>query len=139
MNKYFEAEKKIKSYIDSLYIKDNSVIVYDIDETLIDTNGNLIQPIVNTYNYALTKGLKISLITARPGFEENIEWTRDQLKQLGLNNYINIYFRVPERHDVWRYKTMARKNLWDQNYVVEMSIGDMAWDMGEFGGLGILI
>lgn len=133
------SEKKIKDIIDSLSIKPNSMIVYDIDDTLIDREGQLIIPIVNTFHYALSKGLTIALITARPAFEENIRWTMDQLNSLNLSDYLTIYFRPIEKNDIWRYKTMARKNLIDRGYNIEMSIGDMPWDMGPFGGIGILV
>lgn len=133
------AEKKIKDIMDSINIKPNSIIVYDIDDTLIDRNGNLIIPIVNTFYYASLKGFKIALITARPGQEENIYLSMRQLKSLGLSNYVTIYFRMPEKTDLWRYKTMARKNLFERGYQVEMSIGDMPWDMGDYGGIGVLV
>jgi hydroxymethylpyrimidine pyrophosphatase-like HAD family hydrolase len=118
--------------------KENSVIVYDIDDTLIESSSNLpISPIVDTYKHALSKGFKLAIITARPGTIENIKWTQEQLNIFGITDYTYLYFRPPDKSDQVEFKLKSRKNLVERGYNVEMSIGDMWWDVGLYGGKGV--
>ena len=41
--------------------------------------------------------------------------------------------------DVKKYKKYARKNVVETGYKPLFSIGDMEWDIGEYGGFGIHI
>ena len=125
--------------IDSIPVKDNSVIVYDIDNTLIDQYGQPIQTIIYTYNYAKTKGLKPAIITARRSHDYVIQHTINQLKSVGVSDFFCIYFMPEEKTDQATYKFLSRKNLYDKGYQVEMSLGDMHWDIGEYGGLGFIV
>lgn len=125
--------------IASLSIKPNSVIVYDIDSTLIDNYGNPIHPIIHTYRYALQKGLKPIIITARPGSDEGIRYTLQQLKSFGIDRFLAVYFMPEEKRDQALYKKLSRKDIHDKGYRVEMSLGDMPWDIGEYGGIGFIV
>jgi predicted secreted acid phosphatase len=132
-------EREINSIMDSIPVKPTSVIVYDIDDTLLDLSGNPIQHIVNTYNYAKSKGFLTAIITARPAIKENIERTIKQLEMNGIHDYICVYFRPVETQDVARYKMLSRKDLHDRGYNVSMSIGDLPWDVGQYGGIGYIV
>ena len=52
-----------------------------------------------------------------------------------------MYFLPPESssraQDQADYKLTARKNLHEMGYTVVMSVGDMPWDIGAYGGVGI--
>jgi hypothetical protein len=41
--------------------------------------------------------------------------------------------------DIKEFKKMARKGILDKGYTPLMSIGDMYWDVGEYGGIGIIV
>jgi phosphoglycolate phosphatase-like HAD superfamily hydrolase len=115
--------------------------VYDIDGTLIDFSGNGIIPIIKSYQYAKAIGFIPVIITARPGTYENIIHTRNQLSAYFIDDYKYMYFLPPESssraQDQAEYKLTARKNLHEMGYTVVMSVGDMPWDIGAYGGVGI--
>jgi hypothetical protein len=129
----------IKSIIAGTESSPNSVIVYDIDNTLIHDSGYPITPIIDTYLYAKARGFKPVIMTARPGTPENIERTKKQLQFYGISDYLCMYFRPVDKLDPYRYKLLARENIHDRGYKVVMSIGDMPWDMGAYGGIGIQV
>ena len=118
---------------------DRSIVIYDIDDTLIDSQGNPIEHIIRTYKYALSKGYKIAIITARPGFIDNIEYTRAQLLKAGIDNYDVIFFRPEHYKDIATYKLKCRKHLHELDYNIVASIGDAYWDIGEYGGVGFIV
>lgn len=132
-------EREINSILDSIPVKPNSVVVYDIDDTLLDLAGNPIEHIVRTYKYALSKGFLTAIITARPALKQNIENTVKQLESNGIHDYICVYLRPIDTNDVARYKMLSRKDLHDRGYNVVMSIGDLPWDVGQYGGIGYIV
>uniref|UniRef100_A0A6C0EM03 Acid phosphatase n=1 Tax=viral metagenome TaxID=1070528 RepID=A0A6C0EM03_9ZZZZ len=129
--------------IDTLWFPQNAVIVYDIDNTLIDLSGRPLTPIIQTYHYAKSKGIDTMIVTARLGTEKNIITTRRQLAQYGINEYLGIYFRPPtnkgDAEGQTQFKLKSRKNIHDRGHLVVMSIGDMPWDIGQFGGFGFQV
>jgi predicted secreted acid phosphatase len=130
---------QIKTYLDIVELPKNPVVIYDIDDTLIDDYGKPICPIIDTYRYARQKGIKTVLITARVGVPEAIKFTNEQLQKYGLCDNLYTYFRPPNRTDVERYKLMARQNIYEKGYNAVMSIGDMPWDVGPYSGVGVLL
>jgi predicted secreted acid phosphatase len=125
--------------INSIPISNNSVIVYDIDDTLIDSFGAPIQPIIDTYHYAKTVGLIPAIITARYGTEFNIKNTIDQLNYFGITDYRMLYMMPTNKNDPAHFKELARKNIHKMGYEIVMSIGDMPWDIGNYGGIGFIV
>lgn len=114
----------------------NPVIVFDIDDTLIHTSGNIIYPMLNVYNYAKSLGIIPMLITNRGGSQEVIIYTENQLLEANITDYKSLYFRNPGTDNPYKYKELARKNIHDRGFYVLMSIGDMPWDIGNYGGVG---
>lgn len=135
-----ETEKNIVEHIDHMKTQSitNPSIIYDIDLTLIDRDGNPLNPILRTLKYAISQNFFPVLITARQGSLENIATTISQLRTVGIEN-IPIYFLTAGMRDVRKYKTDSRKHLTSLGYNIVMSIGDSDWDIGEYGGTGILI
>jgi predicted secreted acid phosphatase len=130
LNKSFENNK----------ISGNTVIIFDIDDTLIDSyTGQILWPVYNFYNYIKHLGIIPILITARSACLESINYTLNQLKYLGINGYQKIYFRPEDKIDLYSFKANSRKSLLDTGFQILMSIGDMPWDIGEYGGYGILL
>jgi predicted secreted acid phosphatase len=125
--------------INEMDLPDNPTIVFDIDDTLIDKQGNCIEPVMMLYNYAKKKGLTIVIITARVATVTNINKTKYQLTSCGIYDYKAMYFRPINKDDLWKYKLLSRKDLLNKGLNVIMSVGDMIWDIGMYGGVGILL
>lgn len=134
-----QVANQIIQTINSLKINSNSVIIYDIDGTLLDHYGNGVSPIIQTYHHAKNKGLTPVIITARTGSDENINRTKEQLYSQGVIDYKYMYFMPQYETDQALYKLFARKNLHERGYDVKISIGDMPWDIGAYGGIGFQI
>jgi len=63
---------------------EKDAVMFDIDDTLIFTNGNANVPIIKLLHYAKQLGYKIIIITARPAVRGTLEITQYQLKQYGI-------------------------------------------------------
>lgn len=133
----------MKGTLDSLTLPNNPVIVFDVDNTLIDNYGKPLLPIIDIYHYARKKGIHIVIITARVGTPENIEYTRHQLRSYGIDNYLYMYFRHPQKGSdataQTKFKLLSRQNIHERGHTVIMSVGDMPWDIGEYGGYGFQV
>lgn len=126
--------------LNNMSLPDNATIVFDIDDTLIRPDGNVLFPILNLYNYSKEMGLVLILITNRLGDESSIKYTQRQLSNLGITGYQSLYFRSPLKEDnPWRYKEQARKSVFERGLNVVMSIGDQPWDIGNYGGVGVQV
>jgi len=125
--------------MDSIPVEDNSVIVYDIDDTLISSGNTPKTHIIETYHYARRKGFKTVIVTARPGYDNNIKHTIDNLSEHGIEGYVRLYMLPPTKTDQAYFKFLARKDLHDLGYKVVMSLGDMPWDIGAYGGVGFRV
>lgn len=119
--------------------KTNDVIVFDIDGTLIDENGKAIDEIITAYFYVKNFGYQTAIITARPDITENIIYTLEQLRSHGITGYKFAYFLPLHKTDQATYKLLARKNITDKGYNIVASVGDMPWDIGEYGGVGFIV
>ena len=96
--------------------------------------------ILNIYKFTKVLNLTIIIVTNRSGDENSIKFTLDQLKKHNITDYKSIYFRSPEReNNPWRFKEISRKNIFDREFNVIMSIGDQQWDIGNYGGVGIVL
>jgi hydroxymethylpyrimidine pyrophosphatase-like HAD family hydrolase len=93
--------------------------MFDIDDTLIFTNGHPNKPIIELLNVAGKMGYHIVIITARPGIEHGIRWTIEQLKEYGIGyNYLG--FTSAETKDIMKKKLP---------YHFVLSVGDMPTDL----------
>jgi hypothetical protein len=149
MNIYDKAKKQGIQLIDCLTnltsnkVEDHSkhfCVIFDIDDTLIEsTNGSPINPIRDLYQYALSKKISTIIITARPGIDDNIKRTIKQLGENNINDYDLLYFRPETMNNVDEFKNFARRNANECGYIPLFSIGDMNWDVGQYGGIPILL
>ena len=115
----------------------NQAVVFDIDDTLIDSSTHqLIPKVFELYQYCRNRGYNIFIITARPRIPYGVQLTLNQLYSLGITGFKNIAFRPPLELSIPAYKLRARKAIKDD---VIMSIGDKTWDIGEGGGYGIIV
>lgn len=129
------------SSLQSIKINNETAVVFDIDDTLIDSRGKRIDLVFFLYNYMKYLGIHLVLITNRIGTQESVQWTIDELFNNGITKYSCIYFRSPYREDnPYRYKEIARKSVLEKKgLTIIMSIGDQPWDIGNYGGIGILL
>ena len=95
--------------------------MFDIDDTLIEAKTGLpILNIINLLNYHQQKGLSIILITARPHYTSNVEWTMRQLEELDIY-YDELWFSpAPEKG------RLKREN---DKYEFVISYGDQPTDL----------
>lgn len=119
----------------------NDIVFFDIDDTLLHPHTNEpIKPVLDFYNYLVKNRYNIAIITARIDTPTNLHYTIQDLKSVGIeNNYNFLVLRPPEFHDVALFKRNARKQIIENGYTPLISIGDAKWDMGEYGGIGVLV
>jgi predicted secreted acid phosphatase len=138
-NALTEISKDIIRRLDRLKLSSNSAIVFDIDETLLDRIGKPITQIILVYNYSKMIGLTPIIITSRPGFSENVKATQKQLLNNMICDYRLLFFLPLDRYDSFIYKKLSRKCAVDKGFDIVMSIGDQKWDIGEYGGIGVIL
>ena len=122
--------------------KNSDIVFFDIDDTLLRSynTSQPIVPVVNFYKYLVNNGYNTAIITARPNFEQNVKYTIDDLKNIGIeNDYKFLVLKPLNEHNIVEYKINARKQILDNGYTPLMSIGDMYWDVGKYGGIGIIV
>ena len=131
---------KAYQYLSTHNVNTNTAVVFDIDDTLISSkNGKCIGYVVELFNYAKRISTPF-IITNRIGNQYAIDYTNKQLYECGIHGYKDIYFQHPNTYnDPWKYKREAREHIHNTGYIVLMSIGDMPWDIGEYGGRGFII
>lgn len=118
----------------------NPVVIFDIDDTLINSmTGKPNTHIIEIYNYVKSVGIKPILITARSNSPETIKYTYEQLSAYNISIHNFIYFRPENEFNIAKYKREARKDVKNRGMNAIMSIGDMDWDLGDYGGIGIKI
>ncbi len=138
--KLLEIKKNVISFLNLVTLPENPAMVFDIDQTLIDEKQNCIQPIIDIYNYAKDMNIALFIITSRPGMEPVISMTKKTLLDCNIMGVKAMFFRPYNKVDHTYYKKSARKAIYDRfNHNVIMSIGDSTWDIGEYGGEGVLV
>mgnify|MGYP001214159105 FL=1 len=100
-------------------IKDKDAVMFDIDDTLIFTNGRANKPIINLLHYCSHLGYSIVIITARPDVVWMREFTKWQLKRYNIT-YDELLFIPAE------LKGEAKASS-GYNYI--LSVGDMDTDL----------
>lgn len=125
----------------SLELGKNPCIIFNIDNTPIHEDGQLLTDIVNIYNYALQLDIKIFIITNRNGSsQEIIDTTLLELKNNNLNSYEAIYFKKYENRNDSSFKINSRKNIISKGYNIILCIGSNDTDIyGEFTGIPVKI
>jgi ribonucleotide monophosphatase NagD (HAD superfamily) len=96
----------------------NDAAMFDIDDTLIFTDGRPNTPIIQLLYKMKALGYKIIIITARPGFKFAVNWTIKQLEDYGIK-YDYLGFTSAQT------KTLMKKQL---GYNFVLSVGDMPTD-----------
>jgi predicted HAD superfamily phosphohydrolase YqeG len=106
-------------YISNRAIHPLDAVMFDIDDTLIFTNGNPNTPMIELLYQARKMGYKIVIITARPGIGRVIRWTTEQLRD----------YRIP--YDYLGFTSADTKGLMKNHlpYNFVLSVGDLPTDL----------
>ena len=97
----------------------NDAVMFDIDDALIRVDNTPIREMISLYKFAEMIGYKMVIITARPYYEYNAQWTATQLLGVGINPY-NLYFTPAQ------LKGDTKKQL---GYKFVLSVGDQWTDL----------
>ncbi|NLE79990.1 MAG: phosphatase [Rhodococcus sp.] len=124
-----------KAYLEQrLPSTDNPAVVFDIDNTTLETHYNFglfrvpaIDPMLEVAQLAEERGAAIFFVTGRPGFLQPITrpnlisegYTVDGLYQTGLLDVFNLQ----------KYKTAARADIESEGYTIVANIGNNASDL----------
>lgn len=133
-------------FLKNVNVTPNSCLIFDIDGTIIDYSGNIIEPIMGILIYAQRLGIKIILITSRLSFDYSMNYTKNQLKKLNIT-YTSLYMKKDIIIDDYDYKRSSRKSVKDRGFQTLMSFGDNLWDVydyknttiAEFSGIPVII
>ena len=117
----------------------NATVIFDIDDTLLSKHGERIEPVVGLYNNVKELGYNIAIITARTKEKSVRDWTTKQLHSAGITGYMDIYYRPELDTNIKSFKEAAREDLLNRGYMAVMSVGDMWWDVGNYGGKPVIV
>jgi len=141
INSYYKMD--LIQFFEKIPKKKTDIVFFDIDDTLLRPFSQIptpVKPVLDFYNYLTSNGYNVAIITARANYEENLKYTIQDLKNIGIvDNYKFLILRPKYMNDIKEYKKLARKEILDKGYTPLMSIGDMYWDVGEYGGIGIIV
>lgn len=108
-----------------------ATLVFDIDDTLLradETNMRRIQPTIKLLHAAQRRGYNVEIVTARPEYPENREWTMKQLAQRGIRvpgSKVHLYDEA-KHQSVSHYKCTRRRTM---RPPTEGTIGDALHDV----------
>ena len=106
-------------HISQRIVRPDDAVMFDIDDTLIFTNGTPNSPMIELLHIAKNLGYSIVIITARPGFTPVIRWTIQQLRMFNIT-YDYLGFTSA------RTKTLMKQQL---PYTFVLSVGDLNTDL----------
>ncbi|MAR77921.1 MAG: hypothetical protein CMD43_03140 [Gammaproteobacteria bacterium] len=109
----------IQSVLRNRIIDNKDAVMFDIDDTLIFTNGKSNTPIIELLRYSKKLGYKIIIITARPQNTPTLTFTKWQLSAYNIPYDALIIAPAHEKGNV-KVKTGL-------NYI--LSVGDQPTDL----------
>tara|TARA_B100000902_G_C26735631_1_gene633556 strand:+ start:48 stop:419 length:372 start_codon:yes stop_codon:yes gene_type:complete len=110
---------RIKNILKNRVVEKKDAVMFDIDDTLIFTNGQANTEMIDLLNYSKRLGYKIIIITARPFSIVTRQFTIMQLKKYGI-----IY------DELYLTPALNKGNVKKQsgyNYI--LSVGDQETDL----------
>ena len=108
------------------------VVVFDIDDTLLEGEpSRIIQPIHDFYmQLRQIPEVQIYFITAREVSQENIDFTLDELKNLGYGYYNALYMCPLEKQDYQAaFKYDCRQSIKQIGKPVNLNVGNRFSDL----------
>jgi predicted secreted acid phosphatase len=124
----------LKDRIDHAKPGEQQVIIFDIDNTTLETDFGFTypqpanKPVLNVAQYAQQHGVKLFFVTARPGIiywptEYNLEHDGYEVSGLYVRGFFDLF------KDVAAYKTAQRVDIENQGYTIIANIGNSATDL----------
>jgi hydroxymethylpyrimidine pyrophosphatase-like HAD family hydrolase len=108
------------------------VIVFNIDNTLLDKKREPLIPVLNMYYYILSLNINIIIVTTRPATDKCMENTNNELLSYNIDNFKCIYYRKEDRSNLKRYKINSLKNIVKRGYNIIMNIDNMDYTEDEY-------
>lgn len=125
-----------------------AIVFFDIDDTLLDASSSSdrrqsfmapISSILDLYQACRRAGLLIVIITARPDYPYNRQYTENEL-QFHCIDYDLLYMCPEYMKDIAHFKKVCRRDALQRLKCQPLfAIGDRDWDFGEYGGTGLWI
>jgi acid phosphatase len=160
LNKVIEDAKEKFSRVD---FKNNSVVIFDVDETVLDNYGlaeqmgfgynyemnkkwnaemkaPAIKQVKELYDFLLSKGSKIIFLTGRNFYEYEV--TRQNLINAGYTVFDTLITQIGEETKMKARDFKSSKRVWltEQRYDIVGTVGDQWSDLeGEYHGIQIKI
>ena len=98
-------------YIQSMKYIYKPIIVFDIDNTLIDLEGERINPIVTLFDFVKLLKIPIAIITTRVGTIDNIDKTQKHLYKRSIFGYSYIYFIKSLDNNLTDFQEKTRQDI----------------------------
>ena len=153
--------KEAKEKFDKVEVKNNSVVIFDVDETALNNYGlaklmgfgyvydlnkkwneelkaPAIEQTKDLYNYLLNKGFKIIFLTGRNSNEYDV--TYKNLIQAGYTQFDTLITQGVEdqKLNAQEFKSKIRTELTNQGYEIVGTVGDQWTDLnGTYSGIQI--
>tara|TARA_B100000945_G_C20396811_1_gene605287 strand:- start:375 stop:950 length:576 start_codon:yes stop_codon:yes gene_type:complete len=110
-------------------------IVFDIDDTLVDSKEKIIPSMVKLYKTCQKFGFITNIVTARPESKHNRAFTENMLKKRGIDGYEALYMMpsniTPTFNSISEYKHSARTHI-SKRHKILANFGDMWTDHLKF-------
>jgi len=158
-----EVIKNAREQFGALEFKENSVVIFDVDETVLNNyglaekmgfgyvyemnkkwNAELKAPAIpqvkEFYNFLIEKGAKIFFLTGRNIPEYDV--TYKNLKQEGYTTFDTLITQREYEYELsaQEFKSSKRKELTEEGYEIIGTVGDQWSDLnGEYHGLQVKI
>ena len=158
-----EVINEAKNEFNQMDIKNNSVVIFDVDETALDNYGlaeqmgfgyvyemnkkwnaemkaPAIPPVKELYDFLLSKGAKIIFLTGR-NFPE-YEVTYQNLKSTGYSVFDTLITQIGDEKKMKAKDFKSSKRIWltEQGYEIIGTIGDQWSDLeGLYHGIQVKI
>lgn len=103
-------------------------VVFDIDDTLIDKEENIIPDIFSVYKSCIKLGFVVNIVTARPESKMNRTLTMQMLHKNGIDKFEALYMMPsdinPTFETISQYKYLARQDISKRHNIIA-NCGDM--------------
>lgn len=113
------------SIIQSMKYRNNDIVIFDIDNTLLDSNGFRINPVITLFDFIKLMNVPIAIITSRIGTPENIKKTQKELYNNCILDYKYIYFLKPLDYNILEFKNNSQQDIVKKGYNIIMTVGDL--------------
>jgi predicted secreted acid phosphatase len=155
--------KEAKKEFDKVEFKNNSVVIFDVDETVLDNyglaeqmgfgyvyemnkkwNAELKAPAIpqvkELYDFLLSKGAKIIFLTGRNYYEYEV--TYQNLVKEGYTVFDTLITQIGDETKMKAKDFKSGKRVWltEQGYEIVGTVGDQGSDLeGEYHGIQVKI